>query len=571
MRSKVRRIKLSGKITITTMVIAMIVSLLISVISIRYMKNYLLNVSRSQTMSVAQTAAAIVDGDQIAGIQVGEEESEAYQDILAQLQTFLIDEDVAYIYTMRQVDDEVQFVVDADTEEGAAIGEVYETYDKIDIAFGGEASMDDEVTTDEWGSFYSAFAPIVNDSGEVVAIVGVDCTVDSIDEKVNHMMKTLLYAELLCVVFALLVSMIIGHLMSRNVLAINKKMEELAGSEGDLTQEISIRSGDEIENVANSFNSFMEKLRNMMLSVKDSGEKLEMSTSQTNQGLQDATEGLNRISSSLNELTDTMQATNDAIIEIKEVAVSVKTMSEQLYEETKAGADYAGEVSVTADEARNTCQASKARMHEVMDGISDALAEKIEESAQISKIVDLTKDILAISDQTRMLALNASIEAARAGEEGKGFAVVATEVGSLADATAHTAKEIEAINQFTVDTVNDLVDISKKMVDFVKTEISGDYDDMVGIGQSYHNDILGFMRKYEQFYALAEQLSQKMDAIEENIGQITEVIEEETASISDMAGVSDDICNQMQTASANGEINEEIVSELGDMLDKFIV
>lgn len=571
MRSKVRRIKLSGKITITTMVIAMIVSLLISVISIRYMKNYLLNVSRSQTMSVAQTAAAIVDGDQIAGIQVGEEESEAYQDILAQLQTFLIDEDVAYIYTMRQVDDEVQFVVDADTEEGAAIGEVYETYDKIDIAFGGEASMDDEVTTDEWGSFYSAFAPIVNDSGEVVAIVGVDCTVDSIDEKVNHMMKTLLYAELLCVVFALLVSMIIGHLMSRNVLAINKKMEELAGSEGDLTQEISIRSGDEIENVANSFNSFMEKLRNMMLSVKDSGEKLEMSTSQTNQGLQDATEGLNRISSSLNELTDTMQATNDAIIEIKEVAVSVKTMSEQLYEETKAGADYAGEVSVTADEARNTCQASKARMHEVMDGISDALAEKIEESAQISKIVDLTKDILAISDQTRMLALNASIEAARAGEEGKGFAVVATEVGSLADATAHTAKEIEAINQFTVDTVNDLVDISKKMVDFVKTEISGDYDDMVGIGQSYHNDILGFMRKYEQFYALAEQLSQKMDAIEENIGQITEVIEEETASLSDMAGVSDDICNQMQTASANGEINEEIVSELGDMLDKFIV
>lgn len=571
MRSKVRRIKLSGKITITTMVIALIASLLISVISIRYMKNYLLNVSRSQTMSVAQTAAAIVDGDQIAGIQVGEEESEAYQDILAQLQTFLIDEDVAYIYTMRQVDDEVQFVVDADTEEGAAIGEVYETYDKIDIAFGGEASMDDEVTTDEWGSFYSAFAPIVNDSGEVVAIVGVDCTVDSIDEKVNHMMKTLLYAELLCVVFALLVSMIIGHLMSRNVLAINKKMEELAGSEGDLTQEISIRSGDEIENVANSFNSFMEKLRNMMLSVKDSGEKLEMSTSQTNQGLQDATEGLNRISSSLNELTDTMQATNDAIIEIKEVAVSVKTMSEQLYEETKAGADYAGEVSVTADEARNTCQASKARMHEVMDGISDALAEKIEESAQISKIVDLTKDILAISDQTRMLALNASIEAARAGEEGKGFAVVATEVGSLADATAHTAKEIEAINQFTVDTVNDLVDISKKMVDFVKTEISGDYDDMVGIGQSYHNDILGFMRKYEQFYALAEQLSQKMDAIEENIGQITEVIEEETASISDMAGVSDDICNQMQTASANGEINEEIVSELGDMLDKFIV
>ena len=143
MQRKVRKMKLSGKITLTSMLIVLFISLLISGISISYMKNYLLNVSRDYTKSVAETAAATIDGNQIAGIQAGDEETEDYRIILEQLQAFLVNEDVEYIYTMRQVDGTVQFVVDADTEEGASIGEEYETYDKIDIAFTGEITLDE--------------------------------------------------------------------------------------------------------------------------------------------------------------------------------------------------------------------------------------------------------------------------------------------------------------------------------------------------------------------------------------------------------------------------------------------
>lgn len=571
MKRNVRRMKLGTKITLTSMVIALAVSLLISGISIFYMRNYLLNVSRSHTMSVAETAATVVDGALIDGIQAGDEGTEAYAEVLAQLQAFLVDEDIEYIYTMRQAEGTVQFVVDADTEEGAAIGEEYETYDKIDEAFAGEISMDDEVTTDEWGSYYSAFAPITNEEGKVVAIVGVDCSINSINDKIQDMVKVLVIVEVICIALAFVVSMFTGRLMARNVLTINQKMDELAGTDGDLTQKIQLHSGDEIENVANSFNRFMVKLRSMMLSVKDSGERLERATNQTNEELQQATDELNRISNSLNEMTLTMQETGDSVTEIQEAASAVKSMSADLYQQTRSGAEYADNVSRTAEQESLNCQASKAQMSRLMGEMSANLSRKVEESAKIAQIIELTNSIIAISQQTRMLSLNASIEAARAGENGKGFAVVAEEVGNLAEATAQTAKEIEDINKFTVDTVNGLVDISKEMLTFVENVISKDYDKMVGVGEAYHKDSVEFMEKFNQFCRLSEQLSESMDTIEGHIRRITEVIETETTGITDVAAFSDKIYGKMQTANANGKINEEIVGELGDMLDKFKV
>lgn len=571
MSGKVRRMKLNWKISITTLLITCFISIIVSAVSVRYTEKYLLNISQSHAVSVASIAASSIDSDVIEGIKPGDEETDSYNLILAQLQTFLLDEDVAYIYTMRKEDGVLQFVVDADTEDGAAIGEEYETYDVIEAAFAGEVALDDEVTTDEWGSFYSAFAPIKDENGEVVAIVGVDCSVKTIDDKVSEMSKALLFVEIICIGVAFVISMITGRLMARNVLRINSKMEELAGADGDLTQEITIHSGDEIENVANSFNSFMNKLQGMMLSVKDNGSKLERATNQTNQEIQMATEELNRIAGTLTNMSQAMQETATSVTEIQGAALETKGMSTELYNQAKTGADYAETVSRTADEVKQTCSDSKAKMARITTQISQTLEDKIEASAKIERIIELTNDIIAISDQTQLLALNASIEAARAGEDGKGFAVVAGEISNLADSTARTAKEIEGINQFTVKTVNELVQTSQKMISFVEDVVSRDYDNMVDIGRSYYDDSVEFMNQFKLFRQLSEQLSDNMATIEAHIKRITDVMEEETASITNVTETSENIFEKMQTASSNGKVNEEIVNELGEMLSKFKV
>lgn len=569
MKQKVRKMRLSVKLMLTTMFIAVGISLLLGSVCLGYLRNYLLNSIQMNAMAVAESAAGVLDIELIDSVQEGDEGSPQYNLLLEQIQCFLANEDITYSYIMRRVDGEVTFVVDSADE--ALVGEVYESYDKIDMAFAGNITMDDEPTSDEWGTYYSSFAPIYGKSGEVVAIVGVDCSIDSINEKVFSMAKVVILIEILCIVIAFIISLVVGKVMARNIMIINNKMEELAGSDGDLTQELQINSGDEIENVAFSFNTFMDKLRHMMLAVKNNSERLGKSTDVTNKELHETSSELKQITNVLNEMTQTMQETSSSITEIEEASASVKNMSSDLYEQTKSGADYASAVSKTADAAMQECLESKAQMQQVVGEISVILTQKIEASMEIHKIMELTKDIISISDKTRMLALNANIEAARAGEQGKGFAVVAGEVGELADATAKTAKQIEEINQFTVDTVNELVDISNRMIKFIEEEISEDYDKMVGIGQDYHKDSTEFKNLFRKFRHLAEELADEINTVQEHIRKITEVVEEETAGIVNVAEASDKISEKMQTVSQNGEINEEIVGELTEVLDKFIL
>lgn len=150
-------------------------------------------------------------------------------------------------------DGAVEFVVDADTKEGAAIGEKYESYDKIEEALKGKESLDDEVTKDQWGSFYSGFAPIM-DGENVVGIVGVDCTIEMIQTKINGMLTKLIIVELVCIILSIFISLTIGKWIGKNVSRINQRMTELASSEGNLTQAIEVNSADEIGQVAGSFN-----------------------------------------------------------------------------------------------------------------------------------------------------------------------------------------------------------------------------------------------------------------------------------------------------------------------------
>ena len=112
-----------AKILAGMIVCVLIVTNLVGWVFIIQAKGTLLEQCKKTAKSSAKIAAQRLDGDMLEKIKPGDEGSDSYKEILQQLQDFLCGEDIKYIYTMRMENDKLTFIVDADTEDGAAIGE----------------------------------------------------------------------------------------------------------------------------------------------------------------------------------------------------------------------------------------------------------------------------------------------------------------------------------------------------------------------------------------------------------------------------------------------------------------
>jgi twitching motility protein PilJ len=201
-------------------------------------------------------------------------------------------------------------------------------------------------------------------------------------------------------------------------------------SRGNLTIEAKV-TDDEIGTIADSYNTTVESLREIVLQVQESVSQVAQATSSNDAYIQ----GLSI----------------DASRQAMEIAVALQQVQEMMNATQKVAAN-AEEAKTAVQQAAQIVEDGDAAMNRAIDGIRAIratvaeTAKKVkhlgESSQKISTIVEL---IGTLTEQTRMLALNASIEAALAGEEGRGFAIVADEVRALSRQSAEAAEEIRKL------------------------------------------------------------------------------------------------------------------------------
>lgn len=256
-----------------------------------------------------------------------------------------------------------------------------------------------------------------------------------------------------CLVMGIwLTNFIVRKVTIRSLYWALKTLEKIA--DGDLTQNINVKSTEEVGQLFLAMKRIIEKLREF------SGHINELTTSLTasSREMLSTTEAMNH---SAHQQTDQTEQVASAVVEMSQTFTQVASNAEQASMASKE----------TTDAALNgfsTVEQVMAEMRKIVTSVegSSTTIEKLGESSR--QIGDIIATIEEVADQTNLLALNAAIEAARAGEHGRGFAVVADEVRALAERTGKATKEIstmiKAIQQDTTQAVHSMM-TSKKEVD----------------------------------------------------------------------------------------------------------
>lgn len=525
---------------------------------------------QNNAKNIAQCAAMNVSGDLLRRIEEGEEGTEEYQTVLGELALFRDNAEIEYIYTLRQLGEEqFMFVVDSDTEEPADIGEECESTGGLVAAFTEHiTAADEESFTDEWGSHLSAYSPVF-DGEEVVGAVGVDISANWIDEQMKDLRNLVL---VICTVTYVTSLVILGLLMvrfKRGMGKLNDKVKELASGSGDLTKEIDIYTGDELEVIAGNMNAFLEQIRTLVRRVTRSTEEILQTGEEMNAVVEENTRIMSGMNAEISEITANME---QSAVSSKELSGSLSESAGHIAEFAWNVKDICSQVQTANESAQVTSAMARENRKNAMNSI-EVLQERMRKASRdvqkVEQVRKIAEEIGAIASQTRMLSLNAQIEAARAGEMGKGFAVVATEVGNLSNDIDQSVMEINAINGQVLAAVGTLTEVLEEMIRFVSEDVAKDYDSFAALGEEYGSTTEMIRERMQEIGTQSEQISRSIAEINSNVQKITVTVTETAESANGIVTATGQIAESFEKLSATSKTNSRHSGRLNEQVTRY--
>ena len=340
---------------------------------------------------------------------------------------------------------------------------------------------------------------------------------------------TLLMVALYCVI----------RFVIKPILATNKDIRDIISGidkgEGDLTRRVAVLSNDEIADLGNGINLFMDKLQQILKMIIENTNHMENVVREVGESVATSNDSATDLSAMTEELSATMQDVGHSVSVINNNTENVRGDVEMIAHKSGEINEFSKEMKANADKMESDARNNMDKTNETIGIILEGLGKAIEDSHSVGQVTSLTDEILNISSQTNLLALNASIEAARAGEAGKGFAVVADEIRGLADSSRETANRIQQINSVVVAAVNNLSDNANELVGYIQNAILPEFEAFVESGVKYRDNASYIENAMQEFTAKTDMLKKNIDEIALSISAITTAVDEGAEGINGAA------------------------------------
>lgn len=387
------------------------------------------------------------------------------------------------------------------------------------------------------------------------------------DSAITSIRKTaIIYVIAIVIVMTGICSIILMYLV-RNIVCrlktISKELEKI--SRGDIRSYNTFvnYSNDEIGDICGSINNVALSLKNMVGDISDSETTLTDNTAI----LSDNIENFN------NGFTNILDASKSIKVSVENLESDIENVREEVNELSSDIEFINKEIGVTSQDMQKTSDISKDSLMVIndLDIIEEKTNTQISEiedivnnfKGSVKSIEDITSNISSISEQTELLALNASIEAVRAGEEGKGFMVVADEVKNLSLQTQVCVNEIKKLLKYLIK--------ENEKFDAIESEIQSLSEERMQINNNtktayrkIHDYVLENQNKVSNIQNQMSSIEGKKEFLEEIIEKLellSKKVSGDIKGISETIDVQNNIIEDIKDINVSLQENKEKLSE----------
>jgi methyl-accepting chemotaxis protein len=347
------------------------------------------------------------------------------------------------------------------------------------------------------------------------------CTEQAIMAPVMTLMIITIIVGAVVILAICLGAFFISRAISKPIVYTVHMLKDISEGEGDLTHSLTVNTKDEIGELAHYFNLTLEKIRKLMVIIKQKA----VSLFDTGNEL---ASNMNETAAAINEITANIQSIKGRVINQSASVTETNATMEQITVNIDKLSDYVDHQGESVAQSSSAIEEMLANIQSVtqtlikngdnvknLSGASEVgrtglreVATDIQEIARESEgLLEINAVMQNIASQTNLLSMNAAIEAAHAGEAGKGFAVVADEIRKLAENSGEQSKTISAVLKRIKDSID---------------KITKSTDSVLGKFEAIDNGVRTVSEQEENIRSAMEEQSAGSKQILEAIGKLNE-------------------------------------------------